>query len=79
MGERMDSVADGLEQLSGVATRASDVVRGAGDALDSSADYVRNSSMKEVRSDLSEQIRAHPLLSVGVALGAGYLLSKILD
>jgi ElaB/YqjD/DUF883 family membrane-anchored ribosome-binding protein len=79
VGDRLDNVADGLSQIGGAATRASGVVRGAGEALDSSADYVRNSSLTDVRSDLAEQIRSHPLLSVGVAIGAGYLLSKLLD
>ncbi|HEX9108078.1 MAG TPA: hypothetical protein VF832_12635, partial [Longimicrobiales bacterium] len=79
MGDRLDSVADDLSQRGGVAARASGVVRGASDALDSGAEYVRNNSIGDIRNDLTQQIRSHPLLSMGVAIGAGYLLSKILD
>lgn len=79
IGDRLDSVADNLSQRGGVASRASDVVRGAGDALDSGANYVRSTSFSDMRDDLSTSIRNHPLLSMGVAIGAGYILSKILD
>jgi hypothetical protein len=32
--------------------------------------------LRAIRDDLSEQIRAHPLLAVGVAVGIGYLLGS---
>ncbi len=79
MGDRLDSVADNLSQHGDMGARAGNVVRGASDALDSSADYIRSSSLGDIRDDLTNQIRSHPLLSMGVAIGAGFLLSKILD
>ncbi len=79
MGDKLDDVASNLSQHGELGARAAGVVRGASDALDSGADYVRSSSLSHIRDDLTNQIRSHPLLSMGVAIGAGYLLSKILD
>lgn len=79
VGDRLERVADNLSQRGALGSRASGVVRGAGQALDESADYVRGTSLTDMRDDLSDQIRNHPLLSMGVAIGAGYLLSKLLD
>lgn len=41
--------------------------------------YVRANDIAGMRDDLEHQIREHPLRSIAIALGAGYLLSKILD
>ncbi len=79
MGDKLENVASNLSQHGDMGARAANVVRGASDALDSGADYVRTSSLSDIRDDLTSQIRSHPLLSMGVAIGAGYLLSKILD
>lgn len=79
MGDRLESVADDLSRRGGIASRAGSVARDASHALDSGADYVRSTSLTDMRDDLSDQIRNHPLLSMGVAIGAGYLLSKLLD
>lgn len=35
--------------------------------------------VRDMRSDLESEIREHPLKSIAIALGAGYLLAKILD
>ncbi len=79
MGDKLDNVASNLSQHGEMGARAAGVVRGASDALDSGANYVRSSSLGDIRDDLTSQIRSHPLLSMGVAIGAGFLLSKILD
>lgn len=79
MGDKLDEVADNLSQRGDMGARAGSVVRGASDALDGSAEYIRTSSLGQMRDDLTNQIRAHPLLSMGAAIGAGFLLSKILD
>ena len=79
MGDKLDHVAGNLSRHGELGARAAGMVRGASDVLDSGADYVRSSSLIDIRDDLTKQIRSHPLLSMGVAIGAGYLLSKILD
>ena len=46
------------------------------DRLYGSAEYLRSSDIESIGSDLVEQIRKRPLLSAGIALGAGYLVGK---
>ena len=46
-------------------------------AVEASTDYLREHDLTEMRSDLEREIRAHPIKSIAIALGAGYLLGKI--
>jgi hypothetical protein len=46
-------------------------------AVEVSSDYVRTHDIEEMRSDLEREIRAHPIKSIAIALGAGYVLGKI--
>ena len=62
-----------LRQKAGPAIRR---VRGAADA---SAAYMRDHDVNEMRSDLEENIRKHPLKSLAIALVGGYFLAKIID
>ena len=56
---------------------AKPVVRRAGRAVGTGADYIRSHDFEEIRGDLEREIRAHPIKSIALALGAGYLLGKI--
>jgi len=38
---------------------------------------LRNHDIDEMRSDLEREIRAHPIKSLALALGAGYVLGRI--
>lgn len=49
----------------------------AGRALDVSSDYLRTHDAGEMRSDLEREIRAHPLKSIAIALGTGWVLGKL--
>jgi ElaB/YqjD/DUF883 family membrane-anchored ribosome-binding protein len=62
----------------GVQARAGDAAIRASGALDSSAEYLRSHDMEDMRDDIERQIRERPLMSVGVALGAGFLLARML-
>jgi hypothetical protein len=57
------------EALDNTATRLDDRLYG-GSA------YLRNQDVEVIASDLIEQIKKRPLLSAGIALGAGYLVGK---
>jgi hypothetical protein len=57
------------EAIDNTATRLDDRLYGG-------ADYLRNQDVEVIASDLVEQIRKRPLLSAGIALGAGYLVGK---
>ena len=49
------------------------------DRLSGGATYLRTHDVDVMRDDLSNTIRRYPLLSAGVAIGAGYLIGRALD
>jgi ElaB/YqjD/DUF883 family membrane-anchored ribosome-binding protein len=49
----------------------------AADALDRSGDYLRHSNPDTVRGDLEITIRKHPVESLLVGAGVGFLLGKV--
>jgi ElaB/YqjD/DUF883 family membrane-anchored ribosome-binding protein len=57
--------------------RARPVVRRAGHAVETGSDYLRTHDFDEIRGDLEREIRAHPIKSLAIALGTGYLLGKL--
>lgn len=79
MGDRMEERGREMEQEGGLKGKAGSAMTGVGEAMTDSADYLRSHDLGDMRDDLSHQIRQHPLLSMGVAIGAGFLLSRILD
>jgi ElaB/YqjD/DUF883 family membrane-anchored ribosome-binding protein len=78
VGDQIEDRARAMEDAGGVQRRAGQVARRTSEALDSSADYLRNHDAAEMRDDLETAIRERPLLSVGMALGAGFLLARIM-
>ena len=56
---------------------AAPVVARARSTLDTSAEYLRGHDIDEMRNDLEREIRSHPIKSIAIALGAGYLLGRI--
>lgn len=42
-----------------------------------SSEYIRSHDIEEMRSDLEREIRSHPLKSIAIALGTGYLIGRI--
>lgn len=57
--------------------RARPLANNAADNIDNAARYVRERELDEVRSDLEEQVRRHPLASVAMAFLAGYTLRRL--
>lgn len=78
IGDRIEERAHGLEESGGVQRRAGEAALRASEALDSGADYIRTHDPAEMRDDLEVAIRERPLFSVGVAMGAGFLLARLL-
>ena len=76
----------GRERLHNVADRGrgrlADAIDSTADRLDDrlshSANYLRTNDVDVIGDDLANQIRRHPLLSAGIALGTGYLVGKVL-
>ena len=46
-------------------------------AMEVSSDYFREHDIDEMRGDLEREIRAHPIKSIAIALGAGYVLGRL--
>jgi ElaB/YqjD/DUF883 family membrane-anchored ribosome-binding protein len=78
ISDRLEERGRGMEQAGGVQQRAGHVAVRAGEALDSGAEYLRSHDPDEMRDDLERSIRERPLLSVGIAVGAGFLLARLL-
>jgi hypothetical protein len=84
MAERLEEAADRLDHLveAQLAPALGDGrATGAGQAVSSSihdlADYLRESDLRSIRDDLADQVRVKPLQTLLVAVGAGWLLGKI--
>lgn len=63
----MDRVAGARARLQARASHAVEV----------STDYLRGHDLDEMRGDLEREIRAHPIKSIAIALGAGYVLGRL--
>ena len=46
--------------------------------MQSSADWIRDADLDKLKSGVEKQVKEHPARSLLVALGAGYLIGKIL-
>ncbi|HEX6559958.1 MAG TPA: hypothetical protein VF021_10860 [Longimicrobiales bacterium] len=77
----------GRERLNDAAargkTRLADSIENTATVLDDrlygSAEYLRSRDVQVIRDDFVDTVRKRPLLSAGIALGAGYLIGKALD
>jgi ElaB/YqjD/DUF883 family membrane-anchored ribosome-binding protein len=78
LGDRLEERARTMEDAGGVQRRAGQAAMRASEALDSSADYLRSHDPAEMRDDLERAIRERPLFSVGMAVGAGFLLARLM-
>jgi ElaB/YqjD/DUF883 family membrane-anchored ribosome-binding protein len=78
ISDLVEERARSMEEAGGVQRRASQAALRATEALDTSAEYIRSRNPDEMRDDLERQIRARPLLSIGIAAAAGFLLARSL-
>jgi ElaB/YqjD/DUF883 family membrane-anchored ribosome-binding protein len=46
-------------------------------AVEVSTHYLSGHDVDEMRNDLEREIRAHPIKSIAIALGAGYVLGRL--
>ncbi|HEX7118755.1 MAG TPA: hypothetical protein VF212_08210 [Longimicrobiales bacterium] len=77
VGETMERRAETLETRGGMGGQVGRIMHRAGDALESGAQYLRTHEIATMRDDVSTQIREHPFMSVGVALGTGFVLGRV--
>jgi hypothetical protein len=85
MAERIDRAADRIEQIAesrlhgdGTRGRAGDIAHSTAGAMGDLAEYLRSSEVQTVRADLERTVRERPVPSLLIALGAGWVLGKIL-
>jgi ElaB/YqjD/DUF883 family membrane-anchored ribosome-binding protein len=78
LGDRIEDMARPLEESGGVRGRVGGAIHRAGDTLEEGAEYLRTHELGVIRDDVTDQIRSHPFLSVGIALGTGMLLGAAL-
>lgn len=75
-----DHLSEGIDQVTKSANRFSERLRDNGSALHeelNAAGERFGDGAKRLGSVASEQIRAHPLAAVGIAVAAGVLLSRL--
>lgn len=78
LGGRLEERGESLAEEGGVKRRLGRAMESAGDAMGSGGAYLRNRPVEAIGDDVVESIREHPLLSVGIALGAGFLFGRLL-
>ena len=75
----IDRAGDWVESRDGaVGDRVGSMAHTLADSLENAAGYVRSTDFREMRTDLEEQIRVHPLRAALIAVGAGFILGRIL-
>lgn len=75
----LDRAGDWVAARDGdLADRAGSAAHDLADSLERAATYLRSRDLRGVRADLERQIDVHPIRSALIALGAGFLVGKIL-
>jgi ElaB/YqjD/DUF883 family membrane-anchored ribosome-binding protein len=74
-GEQLSSLAHTVREKAPEG-KAGEVATKAADALERSGEYLQTADLPMVRSDLERIIREHPIESLLVGLGVGYLLAR---
>lgn len=69
VGDGLASTASGLQRAAG----------GVAERLEGAGRYLRESDARTMGSDLTEVIRNHPKAAIGVGLGLGFLLGRMLS
>lgn len=85
-GSGLDAAAGALDRAGrwvesrdgAAADRAGSMAHDLADTLERAAGYLRAREFRGMRSDLEQQVRTHPLRSALVAVGAGFVLGRIL-
>lgn len=75
----MDRAGRWVESKDGAAaTRAGSVVHDVADSLESAARYLRSGDLDAMRNEMEQGIRTHPLRSALIAVGAGFVLGRLI-
>jgi ElaB/YqjD/DUF883 family membrane-anchored ribosome-binding protein len=76
VGEKMTDVAQTIRDKAPVSGPVADAADTAADTLQRAGTYLRDQDLADMRSDLEGLIRRHPIESLLIGLGVGYLLAR---
>jgi hypothetical protein len=77
VAQRIDDLAEKVPQQ-GFAARAGGMASGAADTLESVARFMRDNDVNTLQRDLGRIVTQHPITAVLAAVGAGYVVGKVL-
>ena len=75
-GEKLSDVAQTLREKAPATGTAATVADKTADTLDRAGTYLQNQDVADMRADLENIIRRHPMEAMLVGLGIGYLLAR---
>jgi ElaB/YqjD/DUF883 family membrane-anchored ribosome-binding protein len=76
VGEKMTDVAQAIRQRAPVSGPVADAADTAADTLQRAGTYLQEQDLADMRADLEGIIRRHPIESLLIGLGVGYLLAR---
>ncbi len=77
LGDRIEHTGRNLEMGNFLARPLGRALDSTGDVLESGARYLRTRDIDVIGDDVVDGIRAHPLVTAGVAVGCGWLLGRM--
>jgi methyl-accepting chemotaxis protein len=76
VGEKMTDVAQTIREKAPSSGPVADAADTAAQTLERAGSYLREQDLSDIRADLENIIRRHPIESLLVGLGVGYLLAR---
>jgi len=76
VGEKMTDVAQTIREKAPVSGPVADVADTAADTLQRAGTYLQQQDLADMRADLEGIIRRHPIETLLIGLGVGYLLAR---
>ncbi len=76
VGEKMTDVAQTIRQKAPVSGPMADAADTAADTLQRAGSYLQEQDLADMRADLEGLIRRHPVESLLIGFGLGYLLAR---
>ena len=76
VGEKMTDVAQTIREKAPTSGPVADAADTAAETLERAGSYLREQDLSDIRADLEGLIRRHPIESLLIGLGVGYLLAR---
>ena len=76
VGEKMTDVAQTIREKAPATGTVANVADTAADTLERAGSYLQQQDLADMRADIEGIIRRHPIESLLVGLGVGYLLAR---